>query len=171
LAGSKRNGFAQRKNAMSEYKFTEFLNPLLRALKELGGSARPSEVCDFITKDLSLPDSFLAEHLRNGVSKFENRVHWARYYLAKSGYIGSSRYGVWLLTEKGHKTAPLTAKAMKDLVQEVNRLSRSSSSTLSEVTEPVSAIEDDEEATPTLLRDAHRAELLCNAPVLIAQWI
>ena len=89
-------------------KYTDYFNPLLNTLKKLGGSARPSEVCTAIAKDLSLPDPILEETLANGVSRFENQVHWARFYLVKAGYIDSSRHGVWSLTEKGRAASRLS---------------------------------------------------------------
>ena len=82
-------------------KYTDYVNPVLDILKRLGGSARPAEVCPAIASDLSLPDSIVEERLANGVSRFENQVHWARFYLAKDGFIDSSQRGVWSLTEKG----------------------------------------------------------------------
>jgi restriction system protein len=146
---------------MSDYKFYAFIDPLLQALKELGGSARPSEVCAFIAKNLALPESVLAERLKNGVSKFENQVHWARFYLAKAEYIDSSRHGVWLLTEKGQKAPLFTPKRLRELVQTVNKsLSRSASASLTATMDDVSVSDHDEETMPALPRETHRVELL-----------
>src|SRR5438093_11741225 len=89
-------------------RYTDYINPVLDILKRLGGSGRPAEVCPAIAKELSLPDSVLEERLANGVSRFENQVHWARFYLVKAGYIDSSRRGVWSLTEKGRMTSRLS---------------------------------------------------------------
>ncbi len=49
---------------MSISKFATYINPLLSALKKLGGSARPSEVCTVIARDLALPDSGLEKRLK-----------------------------------------------------------------------------------------------------------
>ncbi len=62
-------------------QFATYINPLIAALKKLGGSARANEACNTVAEDLSLPDSVLEEQLKNGVSRFENQVHWARFYL------------------------------------------------------------------------------------------
>ena len=70
----------------------------MTALKSLGGSARPDEVCDTIAQDMSLSDSVLDERIASGATRFSNRVHWARFYLAQAGYIDSSKRGVWGLT-------------------------------------------------------------------------
>jgi restriction system protein len=45
--------------------------------------------------------SSLAQLNKNGHSKFENRVAWARFYLAKEGIIDPSVRGVWSLSERG----------------------------------------------------------------------
>ncbi len=100
-------------------QFSDYVNPLLDVLKRLGGSARPAEVCPIIAKDLSLPDAVLVERLENGVSRFENQVHWARFYLAKAGYIDSSRRGVWSLTEKGRSTERFSDLDIRELVKHV----------------------------------------------------
>ncbi len=100
-------------------KFSDYVNPVLDVLKRLGGSARPAEVCPIIAKDLSLPDAVLEERLDNGVSRFENQVHWARFYLVKDGYINSSRRGVWSLTEKGRTAARLSEGEVREMVRRV----------------------------------------------------
>jgi len=100
-------------------KFSDYVNPVLDVLKRLGGSARPAEVCPIIAKELSLPDAVLEERLDNGVSRFENQVHWARFYLVKEGYIDSSRRGVWSLTEKGRNAARLSEGEIREMVRRV----------------------------------------------------
>lgn len=147
---------------MSDYKFTAFISPLLHALRELGGSARPSEARALIAKDLTLSESFLAERLKNGVSKFENKVHWARFYLAKAGYIDSSRHGVWVLTEKGQKApSEFTPKGVRDLVQMVSKLAaRSGSDDLATTKEDIPVSDREEEAMPALLRETYKVQLL-----------
>jgi restriction system protein len=89
-------------------QFVRYFAPVIEALKELGGSGRPSEVCDLIAQRLKLSEEELALVNKGGKSKFENRVHWARFYLAKGGYVDSSVRGVWSLTEKGQSTPKMT---------------------------------------------------------------
>ena len=38
-----------------------------------------------------------------GESKFGNDVDWARFYLVRTGYLDSSKRGVWSLTEAGNR--------------------------------------------------------------------
>jgi restriction system protein len=57
-----------------------------------------------VASDLKIPDELLNETLSSGGSRFRNQVAWARFYLVKEGLIGSSKHGVWSLTEKGLTT-------------------------------------------------------------------
>ncbi len=81
--------------------YSDLFGAVLDALKELGGSGKPSEVRDYLAKKLALSDNALEVTKKNGEQLFMNRVQWARFYLVKSGYIGSSRRGVWALTDDG----------------------------------------------------------------------
>jgi restriction system protein len=81
-------------------QFVRYFGPVIEALKELGGSGRPTEVCDLIAQRLKISEQERSILNKGGQSKYENRVHWARFYLAKAGYVGASTRGVWSLTEK-----------------------------------------------------------------------
>ena len=43
--------------------FARWINPLLKALVELGGSARPRETVDLVAKNEDVPDDLLNELL------------------------------------------------------------------------------------------------------------
>ena len=84
-----------KKNGESEGpKFVRFFGPTIEALKDLGGSGRPSEVRDWIVAYLKISDKELNELLDSGASRFSNKVDWARFYLAKAGFIDSSSRSV-----------------------------------------------------------------------------
>ena len=76
-------------------QFARYINPLLTVLKNLGGSARAAEAKTAVAEHLQLSDDVLEERIESGSSRFDNQVSWARYYLVRSGYIDSSRRGVW----------------------------------------------------------------------------
>ena len=143
-------------------KYTDYINPLLDILKRLGGSARPSEVCPAIAKDLSLPDSILEERLTNGVSRFENQVHWARFYLVKAGYIDSSRRGVWSLTEKARTAAWLSESDIRDMVRHVQETTARPETVVSPIAPGVGtrALEIEELTLPGLPDASYREQLL-----------
>ncbi|MBD2515965.1 restriction endonuclease [Nostoc sp. FACHB-973] len=86
---------------MNGPKFVRFFSPIIEALKELGGSGRPSEVRDFIAKRLNISEEERTELLEGGAPRFDNQVAWARFYLVKAGLIDSSKRGVWSLNDNG----------------------------------------------------------------------
>ena len=85
---------------MAGPQFVRYFPEVVAALKELGNSGTPSEVRERIAVRMKLTDGNLNAQTKSGISRFENQVAWARFYLAKAGYIDSSKRGVWSLTEK-----------------------------------------------------------------------
>ena len=104
------------KQSSSAPEFVKFIGPLIAALAELGGSGRPEEVRAAIAKNLSISDEEQAIRLPSGVqSRFENQVHWARFYLAKGDFIDSSRRGVWTLTEKARSLGKVSQAQAREI--------------------------------------------------------
>jgi restriction system protein len=101
-------------------QFVKYFVPVLAALKELGNSGRPSEVRERIAQALELRDEELEAPLNSGGSRFQNQVAWAKFYLAKAGYIDASARGVWSLTEKG-VSANMTASEALRVFREVHK--------------------------------------------------
>lgn len=106
-------------------QFARYVGPVIAAIRKLGGSGRPDEVRAVIARDLKMSDAEQSEPLPSGVqTRFENQVHWARFYLAKAGYIDSSQRGVWTLTEKGRQLGEVSDADVQAIVKEVNAQSR-----------------------------------------------
>jgi restriction system protein len=84
---------------MAGPQFVRYIPEVVAALKDLGNSGTPSEVRERIAVRMKLTDTNLNAQTKSGISRFENQVAWARFYLAKAGYIDSSKRGVWSLTE------------------------------------------------------------------------
>ena len=72
-------------------------------MRDLGSSAKPREVYAWIAERHSVPKEEIEGTTKGGQSKFENKVGWARFYLAKGGLIDTEQRGVWVLTENGRK--------------------------------------------------------------------
>ncbi len=89
-------------------KFVQFFSPTIEALKELGGSGRPSEVRNVIARQLTISEQDRTELLEGGAPRFDNQVAWARFYLVKAGLVDSSRRGVWSLSDKGREIISLS---------------------------------------------------------------
>ena len=101
-------------------EFVKYIGPVIAALGQLGGSGRPDEVRSAIAKALSISEGEQARPLPSGVqSRFENQVHWARFYLAKGGYIDASRHGVWTLTEKARALGKVSAAQAREIYRAV----------------------------------------------------
>jgi len=82
-------------------QFVRFFQPVLDALNELGGSGRPDEVVDFIIEKLELSEKERNETIPSGELRLTKNVNWARFYLARAGFIDASTRGVWTLTNSG----------------------------------------------------------------------
>jgi restriction system protein len=112
---------------------------------------------DLVVEKLSIPDAEVEETLKSGMSRVKNQVHWARFYLAKSGFIDASQRGVWSLTEKGME-AQLTAEDALRHFKDVQTQFRKAP-----VDEPVESVDqldaDEADETPFGIED-HRTELL-----------
>jgi restriction endonuclease Mrr len=73
------------RHSASAPEFVKFFGPVVVTLRELGGSGRPEEVRSAVAKALSISEEEQAQPLPSGVqTRFENQVHWARFYLAKT---------------------------------------------------------------------------------------
>lgn len=90
-------------------QFVTYFKPVIEIMRDLGGQARPRQIFDELIKRHEIPKGFLSLTNKNGGSKFENRVHFARSYLFKAGAMTSPSRGVWGLTEQGWK-ADLSAE-------------------------------------------------------------
>jgi len=84
-------------------KFIRFLWPIIAAIREMGGAARPSEVVDRVVDAVGITDDERAERTKSGTLRIDNQVHWARNYLVWAGLIDGSQRGRWKLTEAGWK--------------------------------------------------------------------
>ena len=89
------------KNNVRGPQFVQFFQPVIDALIELGGSGRPAEVKERIAENLNITEEEQEELIASGISRFSNKVDWARFYLVKADFIDASTRGVWSLTEKG----------------------------------------------------------------------
>lgn len=103
-----------------KYKFDDLMNPVLIALKELGGSGTNEEIFEKVTNNLVIPTDQL-EILHNpekgGISEIEYRLMWTRSYLKKYGLLENSERGVWAITAKGSSLDSVNAKEVVSFVR------------------------------------------------------
>jgi len=110
-----------------------------------------------VAADLNISEAKIDELLDSGTSRFDNQVAWARFYLAKSGFIDSSRRGVWSLTDKGRMANLDHREALKIFREVHSEFPRSvESASDSETSDEVLAPEDSSSGQVT----NYRLELL-----------
>ena len=83
-------------------QYHELFNPLMDALRALGGSATVEELEERVAEMLDLPDEVLDVPSTSNPYKSQvmYRLAWARTYLKEFGVIENSQRGVWTLTHK-----------------------------------------------------------------------
>jgi restriction system protein len=104
--------------------FDQMMNPVLQALKSLGGSGTIEELNNTVIENLALSDEQL-EILHNpeksSQTEVEYRLAWTRTYLKKYGLLENSSRGVWALTPKGRQTERVNPNQVKRYVREEDK--------------------------------------------------
>lgn len=114
-------------------RFVHYFGPVLDALRDLGGQASPDAVFAWIKGRVDVPPDEAEGITESGQVRFEKKVGWARFYLAKAGLIDGSKRGLWVLTSEG-KNATLDHAQALALFHDVQKRFKAS--------------DDDEQAAP-----------------------
>lgn len=141
--------------ARNKSEFLKWFGPLLDALRDLGDSGKPMEVSNKIAENLKLKDDILDSTLKSGGKRFHNQVAWARQYLVWEGYLDSSKFGTWKLTEKG-KTATITVQQAGEIFKkwvDIHQKARKDKS-------DNQIIEEQEENPPEEIEESSHTELI-----------
>lgn len=131
--------------------YDQLFNPVLKALKALGGSGNISEIVDKVIEIENISNE-LAAIPQGGKNpydtKLEYRLAWARTYLKRYGLLENSSRGIWALTTKAHNITEVDPHIVVKTVQSMMPSSDKPSkiTTSLEIDEP-----DDEEAWKTSL--------------------
>lgn len=80
---------------------TDLYNPVLRALKMLGGSASNVELDEETTRLLRLSEEDVSAPHNERITELQYRLAWARSHLKIYGLVDNSARGVWVLTLRG----------------------------------------------------------------------
>lgn len=101
----------------------ELYNPVLAALKRLGGSGTNQEIHDAVVTSLGLSDEQVeAMHGSSNMTQLSYRLGWARTYLKRAGYLDNSARGVWALTALGQETKAVDQdKVYREVTQQVRQ--------------------------------------------------
>jgi restriction system protein len=109
---------------MSVPSYSDLFNPLLRGIKELGGSASIQEQEEVVAKNLNLSEEDVSLIHRGNRTKFSYNLAWARTYLKRYGVLENSERGVWALTEKGSEIEKVDSANVIRFVQNEDKIER-----------------------------------------------
>lgn len=105
-------------------KYHALINPLLRALHELGGSGSIEEISSKVSESLDLPENVLSiphDPNRSSQTEVEYRLAWARTYLKKYGLLDNSERGVWVIVPEKRDILNVDPQNVVKTVREMNR--------------------------------------------------
>lgn len=108
--------------------YQDMMNPLLEALRNLGGSATNDEMYSEVTDIMDLSDEVLAivhDEERGYRSEVEYRLAWTRSYLKKYGLIDNSSRGVWALTKKGREVEDVDPLEVTQYYRDIRKKEKS----------------------------------------------
>jgi len=101
--------------------FDALMNPVIEALKDLGGSGTIEEINSRTTEITALSDEqleVLHDPEKGGQTEVEYRLAWTRTYLKKYGVLENSSRGVWALTTKGRQLDRVNPRTVRRFVQQ-----------------------------------------------------
>ena len=134
-------------------QYDDLMNPVIKALKNLGGSGTIEEINNKVAEIVKIPSEQL-EVLHNpekgGMTEIEYRLMWTRTYLKQYGIIENSTRGVWSLTEKGSAIEQVDEKDVVRVVRDKLKKNKQESSDDSD--EPNAKIEWQEELLDVMLK-------------------
>ena len=110
--------------------FDQMMNPVIQALKALGGSGTIEEINGKASEIAGLSDEqleVLHDPEKGGQTEIEYRLAWTRTYLKKYGVLENSSRGVWALTAKGRELDRVNPRTVRRFAQTQNKEHRSAS--------------------------------------------
>jgi restriction system protein len=100
--------------------FDKLMNPVIQALKQLGGSGTIEEINGKVTEIAKISDEqleVLHDPEKGSQTEVEYRLAWARTYLKKYGVLENSSRGVWALTPQGRQLDQINPQMVRRVVQ------------------------------------------------------
>jgi restriction system protein len=135
--------------------FDKLMNPVIHALKQLGGSGTIEEVNNKAVEIAGLTDEqleVLHDPNKGSQTEVEYRLAWARTYLKKYGVLENSSRGVWALTSKGAQLEQVNPQMVKKAVLSQQKQAKASAADVPELDSPNGELPWRDELLDTLLK-------------------
>lgn len=100
--------------------YDQLMQPLVKALVNLGGSASIDEMYEEVVELENFDEETLAvlhNPEKSSQTEVGYRLAWARTYLKKAGYLENSARGVWTLTDKARKSEQVDSRKIVNFVR------------------------------------------------------
>ena len=118
--------------------YDRLMNPVLQALRELGGSGSTDEIYQRVAENLKLPEDVLNvphDPETSNQTEVQYRMAWARTYLKKFGLLETPQRGLWSLTKKAEAASEVNTKEVQRFVRELDRAQRETKPEKKEIAE------------------------------------
>lgn len=100
--------------------YDALMNPLIQAIKSLGGSGTIEEINNKVVEIAGFTDEqleVLHDPAKGGATEIEYRLGWSRTWLKRYGLLENSNRGVWALTPQGSKLDRIDEKEVLRVVR------------------------------------------------------
>ena len=103
-------------------QYHEMFNPLLKALRELGGSGSIEEMVNKVIEIQKYPSEITEIlHGEGPETEIEYRLAWARTYLKKYGLLENSSRGIWAISNDKNDIKEVIPKDVVDFVYSLQK--------------------------------------------------
>lgn len=109
---------------MAVPNYRELLNPLLKSLRERGGSASIPELEESVCRIFGLSEEDTLHIHRGKRTQFSYNLASARSCLKRYGLLKNSGRGVWALTDQGHATEEVVPEVVTRTLRQEDRTAR-----------------------------------------------
>lgn len=114
----------------------QLMNPMLKAIRDLGGSGSIDEIYEKVAENLQWPEDVLSiihGPETGNQTEVGYRLAWARTYLKKYGILENSSRGVWTITQKGAAIQEVDPKEVVRFVQKLGKAERETKAIVEEI--------------------------------------
>jgi restriction system protein len=104
--------------------YDSLMNPLLKALIQLGGSGSIDEIYEKVAESENIDEEILStpHNLeKSNQTEVAYQLAWARTYLRKYGFLENSSRGIWTLTQKAKEKKEVTPPEVLKYVRALDK--------------------------------------------------